>query len=65
MTGSATDYLWREVFDRGLFLRLLTDYALWEPAKRDKKGKAIGSDGAPDLPRGSHASVGPQRAGGN
>ena len=50
-TGSATDYLWRQVFDRDLFLRLLNDYALWEPAKRDKKGKAIGSAGRLIFPR--------------
>lgn len=36
-TGSATDYLWREVLARPMFLRILKDFALYEPSKTGKK----------------------------
>lgn len=36
-TGSATDYLWREILVRRTFLRILKDFALFEP-NRSKKG---------------------------
>lgn len=32
-TGSATDYLWHKVLTPDLFLRILRDYALWEPSE--------------------------------
>lgn len=37
-TGSSTDYLWREILARGTFLRILKDFALFEPSKSSKKG---------------------------
>ncbi|ROZ63580.1 type I restriction endonuclease subunit R [Kocuria soli] len=36
-TGSATNYLWREILDRPTFMRILKDYALFEPGKSGKK----------------------------
>ncbi|MGO2602216.1 MAG: type I restriction endonuclease subunit R [Brevibacterium aurantiacum] len=36
-TGSATDYLWREILARPTFLRILKNFALFEP-NRAKKG---------------------------
>ncbi|WP_349826755.1 type I restriction endonuclease subunit R [Brevibacterium litoralis] len=36
-TGSATDYLWREILARPMFLRILKDFALYEPNKQGKK----------------------------
>jgi len=37
-TGSATNYLWREILERPTFMRILKDYALFEPSKQ---GKAV------------------------
>lgn len=39
--GSDTAYLWHEVFDPELFLRILRDYALWEPPTKGNKGRLI------------------------
>lgn len=36
-TGSATDYLWREILARPTFMRILKNFALFEP-NRSKKG---------------------------
>lgn len=36
-TGSSTNYLWREVLARPKFLRILKDFALFEPSKSGKK----------------------------
>jgi len=36
-TGSNTDYLWRHIFDRPLFMRIIKHYALYEPGKRGSK----------------------------
>ena len=36
-TGSATDYLWRQVLARPMFLRILKDFALYEPSTSGKK----------------------------
>lgn len=36
-TGSSTNYLWREILDRPSFMRILKDYALFEPSKSGKK----------------------------
>lgn len=36
-TGSETDYLWRQVLERDTFLRILKDFAFWQPG--DGKGK--------------------------
>jgi len=36
-TGSNTDYLWRHMFDRPLFMRIIKHYALYEPGKRGSK----------------------------
>lgn len=35
-TGSSTNYLWREILARGMFMRILKDFALYEP-NRSKK----------------------------
>lgn len=35
--GSSTNYLWREVLARPTFMRILKDFALWEPSKTGKK----------------------------
>lgn len=38
-TGSATNYLWREVLARSTFMRIVKNFALYEPAKKGgKKG---------------------------
>lgn len=39
--GSDTAYLWEQVLQPELFLRILRDYALWEPAKKGNKGRLI------------------------
>ncbi|MFL9654857.1 type I restriction endonuclease subunit R [Streptomyces sp. PB17] len=36
-TGSSTNYLWREILARPMFMRILKDFALFEPGKRGKK----------------------------
>lgn len=36
-TGSATDYLWREVLARPMFMRIVKDFALFEPGRSKKK----------------------------
>lgn len=36
-TGSATDYLWRHILARPMFMRILKDFALYEPSKQGKK----------------------------
>lgn len=36
-TGSPTNYLWREVLARPMFMRILKDFALFEPSKTGKK----------------------------
>lgn len=36
-TGSSTNYLWREVLARPMFMRILKDFALFEPSKSGKK----------------------------
>lgn len=38
-TGSSTNYLWREVLARPMFMRILKDFALFEPSKSGKKGE--------------------------
>lgn len=35
--GSSTNYLWRDILARGSFMRILKDFALWEPSKAGKK----------------------------
>ncbi|WP_257183313.1 type I restriction endonuclease subunit R [Corynebacterium cystitidis] len=40
-SGSDTAYLWQEVLQPELFLRILRDYALWEPAKKGNEGRLI------------------------
>jgi type I restriction enzyme, R subunit len=35
--GSSTNYLWRDILARGSFMRILKDFALWEPSKTGKK----------------------------
>lgn len=38
-TGSATNYLWREILARPMLMRILKDFALYEPGKKGvKKG---------------------------
>nr|WP_240394049.1 type I restriction endonuclease [Corynebacterium lactis] len=39
--GSDTAYLWQEVLAPELFLRILRDYALWEPAQKGNSGRLI------------------------
>ena len=39
--GSDTSYLWEEVFEPELFLRILRDYALWEPSSKGNKGRLV------------------------
>lgn len=39
--GSDTAYLWKEVLAPELFLRILRDYALWEPAKKGNEGRLV------------------------
>lgn len=36
-SGSATNYLWRDILARPTFMRILKDYALYEPGRRGKK----------------------------
>src|SRR5699024_4935054 len=36
-TGSNTNYLWRRILDRPLFMRIIKHYALYEPGKRGTK----------------------------
>lgn len=36
-TGSSTNYLWRETLARPTFMRILKDFALFEPSKSGKK----------------------------
>ena len=36
-TGSSTNYLWREILARPMFMRILKDFALFEPSKVGKK----------------------------
>lgn len=36
-TGSPTNYLWRDILARPTFMRILKDYALYEPGRRGKK----------------------------
>ncbi|MGO2746229.1 type I restriction endonuclease subunit R [Microbacterium sp.] len=36
-TGSLTNYLWREILARPSFMRILKDFALFEPSKSGKK----------------------------
>ncbi|MCZ0205952.1 DEAD/DEAH box helicase family protein [Streptomyces sp. UMAF16] len=38
-TGSSTNYLWREILARPMFMRILKDFALFEPRKSGKKGE--------------------------
>lgn len=38
-TGSSTNYLWREILARPTFMRILKDFALFEPGKAGKKGE--------------------------
>ncbi|TFC45921.1 type I restriction endonuclease subunit R [Cryobacterium shii] len=37
--GSSTNYLWRDILARPTFMRILKDFALWEPSKTGKKGE--------------------------
>lgn len=39
MTGSATNYLWRDILARPTFMRILKDFALYEPNKQGKKNE--------------------------
>lgn len=36
-TGSSTNYLWREILARPTFMRILKDFALYEPSKSARK----------------------------
>ena len=36
-TGSSTNYLWREILSRPTFMRILKDFALFEPSKNGRK----------------------------
>jgi type I restriction enzyme R subunit len=36
-TGSSTNYLWRDILARPMFMRILKDFALFEPSKSGKK----------------------------
>lgn len=38
-TGSPTNYLWRDILARPMFMRILKDFALYEPSKRGKKSE--------------------------
>lgn len=42
-TGSSTNYLWREILVRPMFMRILKDYAIFEPGKtgRKEEGKLV------------------------
>ena len=37
--GSSTNYLWRDILARPTFMRILKDFAIWEPSKTGKKGE--------------------------
>lgn len=37
-TGSSTNYLWRKILDRPMFMRIIKHYAIFEPDKRGAKG---------------------------
>src|SRR5699024_1175960 len=39
--GYKTDYLWKWVLEPQRFLRILRDYALWEPSRKGRKGSLI------------------------
>lgn len=45
-SGSATNYLWRNILARPTFMRILKDFALYEPSKRGR-----GTDGRLIFPR--------------
>lgn len=36
-TGSPTNYLWRDILNRPMFMRILKDYALYEPGRGSRK----------------------------
>lgn len=36
-TGSSTNYLWRDILARPMFMRILKDFAIFEPSKSGKK----------------------------
>jgi type I restriction enzyme R subunit len=36
-TGSSTNYLWREILARPMFMRILKDFALFEPSKSGRR----------------------------
>lgn len=36
-TGSSTNYLWRDILNRPMFMRILKDYALYEPGRGSRK----------------------------
>ncbi|WP_397519376.1 type I restriction endonuclease, partial [Rhodococcus pyridinivorans] len=38
-TGSSTNYLWRKILARPMFMRILKDFALFEPSKAGKKNE--------------------------
>lgn len=38
-TGSPTNYLWRDILARPMFMRILKDFALYEPSKQGKKNE--------------------------
>lgn len=38
-TGSMTDYLWREILARPMFMRILKDFALFEPGRGARKNE--------------------------
>ena len=38
-TGSPTNYLWRDILARLTFMRILKDFALYEPSKQGKKNE--------------------------
>lgn len=38
-TGSPTNYLWRNILARRTFMRILKDFALYEPSKQGKKNE--------------------------
>lgn len=38
--GSPTNYLWRDVLARPTFMRILKDFALWDPGKSGRTGKS-------------------------
>lgn len=39
--GYKTDYLWKWVLEPQRFLRILRDYALWEPSRKGREGSLI------------------------